>query len=162
MKFRGGVNRFRRRQFRWRWLPRVVKQHEQRHPDHGQQHGEDDWFARGFRHKLFWPTQLVGMQLHPVAVFLPRLLGGGEGRGEEADYFQNKISSPQPSPRLGGERELATVSRCIHSKTQRVLDGDFPPRPSASLRFSSFTKSPSHPDARVLPSVDFFPARRRS
>jgi N-glycosylase/DNA lyase len=30
---------------------------------------------------------------------------GGEGRGEEANYFQNQISSPQPSPRLGGERE---------------------------------------------------------
>jgi uncharacterized ferritin-like protein (DUF455 family) len=30
---------------------------------------------------------------------------GGEGRGEEANYFQNQIPSPQPSPRLGGERE---------------------------------------------------------
>ena len=30
---------------------------------------------------------------------------GGEGRGEEANYFEAKIPSPQPSPRLGGERE---------------------------------------------------------
>jgi hypothetical protein len=30
---------------------------------------------------------------------------GGEGRGEEADCFQIQIPSPQPSPRLGGERE---------------------------------------------------------
>jgi N-glycosylase/DNA lyase len=30
---------------------------------------------------------------------------GGEGRGEEANYSEIKIPSPQPSPRLGGERE---------------------------------------------------------
>ncbi len=30
---------------------------------------------------------------------------GGEGRGEEANYFEIKIPSPQPSPRLGGARE---------------------------------------------------------
>jgi uncharacterized ferritin-like protein (DUF455 family) len=30
---------------------------------------------------------------------------GGEGRGEEANYFQIQTPSPQPSPRLGGERE---------------------------------------------------------
>ena len=30
---------------------------------------------------------------------------GGEGRGEEVNYFQNQSPSPQPSPRLGGERE---------------------------------------------------------
>ena len=30
---------------------------------------------------------------------------GGEGRGEEADYFKTQIPSPQPSPRLGGARE---------------------------------------------------------
>jgi DNA ligase (NAD+) len=29
---------------------------------------------------------------------------GGEGRGEEAQLFPTKIPSPQPSPRLGGER----------------------------------------------------------
>ena len=29
---------------------------------------------------------------------------GGEGRGEEADYFKTQIPSPQPSPRLGGAR----------------------------------------------------------
>jgi N-glycosylase/DNA lyase len=27
------------------------------------------------------------------------------GRGEEADYFETQIPSPQPSPRLGGARE---------------------------------------------------------
>jgi DNA ligase (NAD+) len=30
---------------------------------------------------------------------------GGEGRGEEVKLFPNKIPSPHPSPRLGGERE---------------------------------------------------------
>ncbi len=30
---------------------------------------------------------------------------GGEGRGEEAKVFRDQIPSPQPSPRLGGERE---------------------------------------------------------
>ena len=31
--------------------------------------------------------------------------GGGVGRGEEASLSRTKIPSPQPSPRLGGERE---------------------------------------------------------
>jgi N-glycosylase/DNA lyase len=30
---------------------------------------------------------------------------GGEGQGEEANYFRVQIPSPQPSPRLGWERE---------------------------------------------------------
>jgi uncharacterized ferritin-like protein (DUF455 family) len=30
---------------------------------------------------------------------------GREGRDEESNYFQNQTPSPQPSPRLGGERE---------------------------------------------------------
>jgi poly(A) polymerase len=30
---------------------------------------------------------------------------GGEGRGEETDNFKTQSPSPQPSPRLGGERE---------------------------------------------------------
>jgi N-glycosylase/DNA lyase len=30
---------------------------------------------------------------------------GGEGRVEEADYFETQIPSPRPSPRLGGARE---------------------------------------------------------
>jgi uncharacterized ferritin-like protein (DUF455 family) len=30
---------------------------------------------------------------------------GGEGRGEEANYFRTQIPSPQPSPRLGGAGE---------------------------------------------------------
>ena len=33
---------------------------------------------------------------------------GGEGRGEEAKAFRDQIPSPQPSPRLGGERESDT------------------------------------------------------
>ena len=32
---------------------------------------------------------------------------GGEGRGEEAQLSSDQIPSPQPSPRLGGERETA-------------------------------------------------------
>jgi len=38
----------------------------------------------------------------PISLSSPK---GGEGRGEEADYFETQIPSPQPSPRLGGERE---------------------------------------------------------
>jgi hypothetical protein len=30
---------------------------------------------------------------------------GGEGRDEEAKDIEREISSPQPSPRLGGARE---------------------------------------------------------
>jgi hypothetical protein len=38
-------------------------------------------------------------------IFPPRLPQGGEGRGEEP-MFTSTNSSPQPSPRLDGEREL--------------------------------------------------------
>jgi N-glycosylase/DNA lyase len=38
----------------------------------------------------------------PISLSSPK---GGGGRGEEADYFETQIPSPQPSPRLGGERE---------------------------------------------------------
>lgn len=34
-------------------------------------------------------------------------LKGGEGRGEEAELFSDQTPSPQPSPRLSGERENA-------------------------------------------------------
>ena len=34
---------------------------------------------------------------------------GGEGRGEEANGSQIQIPSPQPSPRLGGEREKIQI-----------------------------------------------------
>src|ERR1017187_3399169 len=37
----------------------------------------------------------------PVSLSSPK---GGEGRGEEADYFETQIPSPRPSPRLGGAR----------------------------------------------------------
>jgi putative protease len=39
---------------------------------------------------------------------------GGEGRGEEARSFQTQIPSPQPSPRLSGERESKAASRHAH------------------------------------------------
>ncbi len=39
------------------------------------------------------------------SVFLPLLPKGGEGRGEESYSFKSENPSPQPSPRLGGERE---------------------------------------------------------
>jgi len=38
----------------------------------------------------------------PLSLSSPK---GGEGRGEEADYFETQIPSPRPSPRLGGARE---------------------------------------------------------
>ena len=34
---------------------------------------------------------------------------GGEGRDEEALIFPAQIPSPRPSPRLGGEREMAQI-----------------------------------------------------
>jgi hypothetical protein len=34
---------------------------------------------------------------------------GGEGWGEEANGSQIQIPSPQPSPRLGGEREKIQI-----------------------------------------------------
>ena len=35
---------------------------------------------------------------------------GGEGRGEEAQLLSDQIPSPQPSPRLGGEREKPSAN----------------------------------------------------
>src|SRR6185437_3731226 len=48
---------------------------------------------------------------------------GGEGRGEEANYSQTKIPSPQPSPRLSGEREKNQSPRTcgIQSLAERKL-----------------------------------------
>jgi N-glycosylase/DNA lyase len=44
---------------------------------------------------------------------------GGEGRGEEANCFRIQIPSPQPSPRLGGEREK--IESCFAFPTpQRI------------------------------------------
>ncbi len=40
---------------------------------------------------------------------------GGEGRGEEAQLSQYKIPSPQPSPRLSGERESDFAPRRVKS-----------------------------------------------
>jgi len=38
----------------------------------------------------------------PTSLSSPK---GGEGRGEEANYFETQIPSPRPSPRSGGARE---------------------------------------------------------
>jgi ATP-dependent helicase HepA len=45
---------------------------------------------------------------------------GGAGRGEEAQLFSDQIPSPQPSPRLGGERESEARSnlRRLIAETQ--------------------------------------------
>ena len=51
-------------------------------------------------------TGALRVQLDTVFGFLPLLLAGGEGRGEEASCFKAEFPSPQPSPRLGGAREL--------------------------------------------------------
>ena len=45
---------------------------------------------------------------------------GEEGRGEEAQGFTAQIPSPQPSPRLGGERETGAVSRCAGSQPGEI------------------------------------------
>ena len=44
---------------------------------------------------------------------------GGAGRGEEAPTLSVQFPSPQPSPRLGGERETEAVSSCA------ALPGEF-------------------------------------
>ena len=48
---------------------------------------------------------------------------GGEGRGEEANLFSDQIPSPQPSPRLGGERESGTMSKCARQHRTRPRAG---------------------------------------
>jgi hypothetical protein len=42
----------------------------------------------------------------------------GEGRGEEVNNFQTQTPSPQPSPRLGGEREKIQLAAHIPSPQQ--------------------------------------------
>ena len=65
-----------------------------------------------------WPavSREAGIQpragLVTVPVFSLSSLKGGEGRGEEASTFSAQIPSPQPSPRLSGEREPEAVSGC--------------------------------------------------
>ncbi len=46
---------------------------------------------------------------------------GGEGRGEEAQLLKAKIPSPQPSPRLGGEREPNNASRFAQASENHLL-----------------------------------------
>jgi hypothetical protein len=59
---------------------------------------------------------------HSLAVLCCSLASpkGGEGRGEEAKVFRDQIPSPQPSPRLGGERESESVSKCAPKRLTRT------------------------------------------
>lgn len=68
-------------------------------------------------------------------------LGGGEGRGEEAHLAAAQFSSPQPSPRLGGEKGKAAVLAPASGKLdlfsellEEVMDGGH-----RVLVFSQFT-----------------------
>jgi len=45
---------------------------------------------------------------------------GGEGRGEEAQLFPDQIPSPQPSPRLGGEREEESADEEVAWRCQNI------------------------------------------
>jgi len=45
---------------------------------------------------------------------------GGEGRGEEAQLFPDQIPSPQPSPRLGGEREEESADNEVAWRCQNI------------------------------------------
>jgi len=58
------------------------------------------------------PTIVLGAHLDIAPGFSLSSPEGGEGRGEEASVFAAQNPSPQPSPRLGGERESGAVSRC--------------------------------------------------
>lgn len=56
---------------------------------------------------------------------------GGEGWGEEAKVFETNIPSPQPSPRLSGERAPATASSPIQAEQSAPhiwAPGQFPPK----------------------------------
>ena len=56
-------------------------------------HGQKGYFVGG---------TVVGGAIPASSLASPK---GGEGRGEEADNSQTQNPSPQPSPRVGGERE---------------------------------------------------------
>jgi len=45
---------------------------------------------------------------------------GGEGQGEEAQLFPDQIPSPQPSPRLGGEREEESADEEVAWRCQNI------------------------------------------
>ncbi len=53
---------------------------------------------------------------------------GEEGRGEEVQIFPDQNPSPQPSPRLGGEREPEAMSSCAHHR------GDAPIYPASVVK----------------------------
>ena len=64
----------------------------------------------------FWQWRRMN-RTHPLPEHLPTTSAsslasptGGEGRGEEASLSQDQIPSPQPSSRLGGEREPGKLS----------------------------------------------------
>ncbi|HWC61614.1 MAG TPA: DEAD/DEAH box helicase, partial [Verrucomicrobiae bacterium] len=78
-------------------------------------------------------------------------LKGGEGRGEEALVSPVQIPSPQPSPRLGGEREPAMARASSSGKLdlfgellEEVVDGGH-----RALVFSQFTEMLSLLKARL-------------
>jgi len=45
---------------------------------------------------------------------------GGDGQGEEAQLFPDQIPSPQPSPRLGGEREEESADEEVAWRCQNI------------------------------------------
>jgi DNA replication and repair protein RecF len=61
-------------------------------------HGQKGYFVGG---------AVVGGAIPTLSLASPK---GGEGRGEEAKISQAQNPSPQPSPRLGGEREIKILT----------------------------------------------------
>ena len=53
---------------------------------------------------------------NPASLFSLASPKGGEGWGEEAHFFPDQIPSPQPSPRLDGERESGTAAKCAQHR----------------------------------------------
>ena len=61
-------------------------------------HGQKGYFVGG---------TVVGGAVPSISLASPK---GGEGRGEEAEISQIQNPSPQPSPRLSGERETKILA----------------------------------------------------
>jgi DNA replication and repair protein RecF len=70
-------------------------------------HGQKGYFVGG---------TVVGGTIPAVQTFSTLSSAGGEGRGEEAEISQIQNPSPQPSPRLGGERESKILT--THSERE--------------------------------------------
>jgi len=58
-------------------------------------------------------SNFAGLPQVLAAHFAPLSSAGGEGRGEETATSEITIPSPQPSPRLGGEREKASAPSAL-------------------------------------------------